>query len=488
MPISKFDTKKAVAAAPKRKRSDSFADEKTPLTKVPHKAGAGAQWRAEHSIEVIGPSSAYVCPEPILDFSETPFSSAITKCLTAAGYTSPTPTQSQSWPIALAQQDMISVAKTGSGKTVGFLLPSFHHIMQTKSTGPNPRILVLAPTRELATQIEAEAKKFSRVQPAVRTACVFGGAPKFNQLNALNMGVDCLVATPGRLNDFIKMRKVNLSKVTILVLDEADRMLDMGFEPQIRSIVAQIPTQRQTLLFSATWPKSIQKLAREFLRAPVQVNMGDINVLQANKDIVQTIEICREEEKKDKLVTLMNKVVTMEDADNTDVTNHVKTIVFFRTKRACERLGQEFWDEGYAVGCLHGDKEQHERTLTMNQFKQGTVKLLFATDVAARGLDVKDVGVVINYDMPGGTNGIEDYVHRIGRTGRAGAKGKSFSLFTSTDQPCAKKLVEILKAANQEIPSQLEDMASRKGKGGGGGGNKWRGGGGGHRGGGRNKW
>ncbi|KAF0721715.1 hypothetical protein AaE_010015 [Aphanomyces astaci] len=483
--------KSTAALMPKRKRSDSNVEDKP--QKVAHKGTSGAQWRASHTIEVIGSNGGYACPDPILAFKDTPFSPAIIKCLEAAGYTAPTPTQSQSWPIALAKQDMISVAKTGSGKTVGFLLPSFHHIMQQKTSCRDPRILVLAPTRELATQIEVEAKKFSRVQPALRTACVFGGAPKYNQLNSLAVGVDCLVATPGRLNDFIQMRKIDLSKVSILVLDEADRMLDMGFEPQIRTIIDQIPTNRQTLLFSATWPKSIQKMAREFLRNPVQVNMGDINVLQANKDIQQIIDICREDEKRDKLVTLMNQIVTMTDSANTDVTLHVKTIVFFRTKRTCERLGQEFWDAGYAVGCLHGDKEQHERTLTMNQFKAGTVKLLFATDVAARGLDVKDVGVVINYDMPGGTNGIEDYVHRIGRTGRAGAKGMSFSFFTSTDQPCAKKLVEILSTAHQDVPSQLADMAARKGsKGGGNQGGRFRGGGGrggGGRGGGnRKKW
>ncbi|CAK4086336.1 unnamed protein product [Aphanomyces euteiches] len=458
------------ATMPKRKRSDSFVEEKP--QKIAHKAATGAQWRADHSIEVIGPTGSYECPDPIQAFTETPFSSGILKCLEQAGYTAPTPTQSQSWPIALAKQDMISVAKTGSGKTVGFLLPSFHHIMQTPSKGRDPRILVLAPTRELATQIEVEAKKFSRVQPAIRTAVVFGGAPKFNQLNALNMGVDCLVATPGRLNDFLKMRKVNLSNVAILVLDEADRMLDMGFEPQIRSIVATIPKQRQTLLFSATWPKSIQKLAREFLRAPVQVNMGDINVLQANKDIVQTIDVCREEEKYDRLERLVSKLVTAADPTNTDLTKHVKTIVFFRTKRTCEQLGQVFWDAGYAVGCLHGDMDQHERTRTMSHFKEGSVRLLFATDVAARGLDVKDVGVVVNYDMPGGSNGIEDYVHRIGRTGRAGAKGESFSFFTSKDRPCAKKLVEILTAANQEVPPQLLAMMGPTKHGGGGGGRR----------------
>jgi ATP-dependent RNA helicase DDX5/DBP2 len=429
----------------KRKRSDSEDHGVSkPKTKVLASMSSfvmnAEKWRQEHSITVHGLSStptSYVCPDPMLRFSDTPFSKEFQDCLTRAGYTAPTPTQSQSWPIALAKQDMISVAKTGSGKTVGFLLPSFHHISCTdsltaKAPRIHPRILVLAPTRELATQIDAEAKKFSRAKPHIRTTCVFGGAPKYPQIRQLEMGVDCLVATPGRLNDFVTMGKVNLSFVEILVLDEADRMLDMGFEPQIRSIVDVLPEdeRRQTLLFSATWPKAIQKLAHALLRNPVQVNMGNIDHLQANQDICQTVDVCDEGEKPQKLIDLMDSIVQEYPCDistagatvtstrtsvNTDVTQHVKTIVFFRTKRSCDMLAQEYWQHGYAVGALHGDKDQHERTRTMNQFKQGTIKLLFATDVAARGLDVKDVGIVINYDMPGGANGIEDYIHRIGR-------------------------------------------------------------------------
>ncbi|OQR99467.1 hypothetical protein THRCLA_06507 [Thraustotheca clavata] len=454
--------------APKRKRD--WESEGKPAKKADTSLSPADTWREEHAITIHGPTSDYICPDPILSFKDTPFSTDIQTSLTKAGYTAPTPTQAQSWPIALTKQDMISVAKTGSGKTVGFLLPSFHHISKGKA-GHHPRILVLAPTRELATQIEAEAKKFSRAKPYVRTTCVFGGAPKYNQIRQIEQGIDCLVACPGRLSDLITMKKVSLEAIEILVLDEADRMLDMGFEPQIRAIVENIPDQRQTLLFSATWPKAIQKLARAFLKNPVQVNMGNIDVLQANTDIVQSVDIIREDEKNDKLIELMNKIVKMEDPNNTDLTNHIKTIVFFRTKRSCDRLAQEYWQHGYAVGCLHGDMDQHQRTLTMNQFKQGTLKILFATDVAARGLDVKDVGIVINYDMPGGTNGIEDYIHRIGRTGRAGAKGKSFSFFTDADADCAKQLVEILTAAKQEVPKELVDLSfsSRRGRKSGGG-------------------
>ncbi|EQC30660.1 hypothetical protein SDRG_11715 [Saprolegnia diclina VS20] len=470
-------------AAPKRKRDEDGAGKaaKVANTAPTASTAAGVAWRAEHSITIRGPTANYACPDPILEFDDTPFTTEIKDCFKRAGYTSPTPTQAQSWPIALTKQDMISVAKTGSGKTVGFLLPSFYHISKNTKPTRDPRILVLAPTRELATQIEAEAKKFSRAKPFVRTACIYGGAPKYMQIRQLEIGVDCLVATPGRLNDLLTMKKVNLRSVEILVLDEADRMLDMGFEPQIRSIVAEIPAQRQTLLFSATWPKAIQKLAREFLTNPVQVEMGDINVLQANKDIVQNVIMCDESDKHIKFAELVDKVVKMEDPTNTDLTKHVKTIVFFRTKRTCDHFANEYWADGFAVGALHGDKEQHERTLTMNQFKMGTINLLFATDVAARGLDVKDVGVVINYDMPNGQNGIEDYVHRIGRTGRAGAKGQSFSLFTKSDAGCAKELVEILTEAQQEVPQELVEMKGKRS--GGKGGNFFRRGGGGGRGG-----
>lgn len=267
-------------------------------------------------------------------------------------------------------------------------------------------------------------------------------------------------------------------------------MLDMGFEPQIRSIMETIPesTRRQTLLFSATWPKEIQRLAFDFLSDPVQINVGEVNVLNANKDITQKIILCSEDEKTDKLkeilTDLMNASTETEEQPSSGATRfsqapvddggkkHVKVIVFVAKKYVAHELANQLWDEGFAVDSLHGDREQWERTKVINAFKQGTLRLLIATDVAARGLDVKDVGVVVNYDMPIGVNGAEDYIHRIGRTGRAGAKGVAHTMFTPGDKKLATPLVEILEKAGQEVPAELKSMARPKfhpGRGGAGG-------------------
>ena len=433
-------------------------------------------WRKEHGITIIASGNNYVTPPPMLTFDSAPFPTSV---LIASGFEKPTPTQSQSWPIALSQRDLISVAKTGSGKTIGFLLPSFHQITRTQGAA-NPQILVLAPTRELATQIQDEAQKFGK-SLKVRSTCVYGGAPKSIQIRALKAGVDCLIATPGRLNDLLNMGCVNLKQVKIVVLDEADRMLDMGFEPQIRSIIEHISTKRQTLLFSATWPKSIQRLATEFLSKPIQVNMGELGVLHANPDIQQNVSIVQEADKPAELQKLLKKIMTVgKDAETElDVSEHPKTIIFFRTKRVCDRLANQYWDMGYCVDALHGDKEQWQRTKTVNDFKAGTTRILFATDVAARGLDVENVQCVINYDMSDGRNGIEDYVHRIGRTGRAGKKGTSFTFITHSDAGSVPKLIEILKHAKQEIPAELQALRNQgggKSKRGYGGGGKFRGG------------
>ena len=321
---------------------------------------------------------------------------------------------------------MICIAKTGSGKTCGFLLPSFHQYIQNKSTGKQtgrgPALLVLAPTRELACQILEETQKFGRPL-GMRSICCYGGSPKYAQIQAFERGVECCIATPGRLNDLLEMKKANLSNVKFVVLDEADRMLDMGFEPQIRSIMAKVPDsdKRQTLLFSATWPKEIQRLAFDFLKDPVQINVGEVNVLNANKDITQKIVMCNEDDKADKLkailTDLMNSVDKMEEKPvatnsrkpmNLGGKKHAKVIVFVAKKFVAHELANQLWDEGFAVDSLHGDREQWERTKVISAFKDGTLRMLIATDVAARGLDVKDVGVVVNYDMPVGINGAED--------------------------------------------------------------------------------
>lgn len=251
---------------------------------------------------------------------------------------------------------------------------------------------------------------------------------------------------------------------------------DMGFEPQIRSIIAKVPEKRQTLLFSATWPKEIQRLAFDFLTDPIQVNVGEVGVLNANKDIKQHIHMIGESDKFDKLKEILTELTAEgvdEEAEKKSNAQagrrmppkdlggkqHKKVIVFTAKKVSCNDLANSLWDDGFAVDCLHGDRAQWERTKVMNAFKDGSLRMLIATDVAARGLDVKDVGVVINYDMPAGVNAVEDYVHRIGRTGRAGAKGIAHTFFTQGDRKCATQLVEVLAKADQEIPPELQSMA-----------------------------
>jgi ATP-dependent RNA helicase DDX5/DBP2 len=440
------------------------------------------EWRKEHMISIQGHGSeraTQTFPDPFMEFKDAPFQERIQQAFAQAGFARPTSIQGQAWPIALQNKDMICVAKTGSGKTCGFLLPVFHQhlVKQTRIQGfTKPILLVLAPTRELSVQILEEAQKFGRPL-GIRSVCCYGGASKHPQIAALQRGVECVIATPGRLNDLIEMRKADLSKVQYLVLDEADRMLDMGFEPQIRSIILNIPPEnRQTLLFSATWPKEIQALAHDFLKNPIQINVGEVNALVANKDIQQTIVMCSESEKLDKLEQILRDLVKEGETDTAKPKSptpagggkmHGKIIVFVAKKISCNDLANRLWEDGFAVDSLHGDRPQWERTRVMQAFKGGQLRVLIATDVAARGLDVKDVGVVVNYDMPSGVNGVEDYVHRIGRTGRAGNKGKAYTFFTQGDRKNATQLVQVLTKAQQEIPPELQAMARPRFGGGG---------------------
>ncbi|KAI7751626.1 hypothetical protein M8C21_014770, partial [Ambrosia artemisiifolia] len=365
-----------------------------------------------------------------------------------AGFTAPTPIQAQSWPVALQSRDIVAVAKTGSGKTLGYLIPAFIHLKRVhKNRQMGPTVLVLAPTRELATQIQAEAVKFGRSSKILCT-CLYGGAPKGPQLRELDRGTDIVVATPGRLNDILEMKRLSLSQVTFLVLDEADRMLDMGFEPQIRKIVKEVPARRQTLMYTATWPKEVRKIAADLLVNPVQVNIGSVDELVANKAITQHIELLPPMEKNRRLEQILRSQEPRS-----------KIIIFCTTKKMCDQLARSLTRQ-FAAAAIHGDKSQGERDYVLNQFRTGRSPVLVATDVAARGLDIKDIRVVINYDFP---TGVEDYVHRIGRTGRAGATGEAYTFFTDQDVKHASDLVKVLEGANQRVPKELRDMAARSG-------------------------
>ena len=357
-----------------------------------------SSFRNAHQIRLWGSPGSNVDYPPVVDFASSPFSPVLLGVLASEGYSSPTPTQAQSWPIALQKRDMISVARTGSGKTCAFLLPAYQQLLEAKETSmgsddlityrkhkQSPRVLVLAPTRELAVQIESEAQKFSQACELV-TTCLYGGALKKSQVLRLQAGVDVVIATPGRCIDLSDGGTLDLSSVTYLVLDEADRMLDMGFEPQIRQILDRIPSTRQSLLFSATWPVEVQDLAEKFLQDPIQINIGDRDVLNANKAIDQHIMVMHESEKTNNLIELLERMM----ASIVDVPAVLpKSIVFVARRSDCDSLVRLLNRLGYASDSLHGDRTQDMRDRAMERFRDGTLRVLVATDVASRGLDVK---------------------------------------------------------------------------------------------------
>jgi ATP-dependent RNA helicase DDX5/DBP2 len=382
-------------------------------------------------------------PRPVFTFEEAGFPDYVLSAIAAQGYQNPSPIQVQAWPVAMSGRDMIGVAATGSGKTAGFLLPAIVHInaQQPLQRGDGPICLVLAPTRELAVQIAGECVKFGR-SSRVRSACVYGGEPRGVQLRNLRDGAEIVIATPGRLIDFLEHGQTNARRVTYLVLDEADRMLDMGFEPQLRKIVSQIRPDRQTLMWSATWPKEVRNMANDFLKDFYQVTVGSLE-LSANKDIEQRIVVCSDQEKYPKVTSFLKEV------------GPEKMLVFVETKRGCDQLTRSLQQQGFPARCIHGDKSQDERDWVLNEFRSGKCNMLVATDVAARGLDIKDIKMVINYDFP---SNLEDYVHRIGRCGRAGKKGTALSFFTSKAGKWAGGLTKLLSDAGQVVPPQLQGM------------------------------
>ncbi|KAE8151288.1 P-loop containing nucleoside triphosphate hydrolase protein [Aspergillus avenaceus] len=395
-------------------------------------------------------------PRPVETFDEAGFPQYVLSEVKAQGFDRPTAIQSQGWPMALSGRDVVGIAETGSGKTLTYCLPAIVHInaQPLLAPGDGPIVLVLAPTRELAVQIQAEITKFGK-SSRIRNTCVYGGVPKGPQIRDLSRGVEVCIATPGRLIDMLEAGRTNLRRVTYLVLDEADRMLDMGFEPQIRKIIGQIRPDRQTCMWSATWPKEVRQLASDFLNDYIQVNIGSMD-LSANHRITQIVEVVSDFEKRDKMIKHLEKI--MENRAN-------KCLVFTGTKRIADEITRFLRQDGWPALSIHGDKQQQERDWVLNEFKTGKSPIMVATDVASRGIDVRDITHVLNYDYP---NNSEDYVHRIGRTGRAGAKGTAITFFTTDNSKQARDLVTILTEAKQQIDPRLAEMVRYSGGGGGG--------------------
>lgn len=330
-----------------------------------------AMYRVKRDITVQGND----VPKPVRMFHEAGFPGHYLDVISKLGFIEPTPIQSQGWPMALKGRDLIGIAETGSGKTLAYLLPALVHVSaQPKLVqGDGPIVLILAPTRELAVQIQVEAAKFGSAAN-VRSTCVYGGAPKGPQIRDLKRGVEIVIATPGRLIDMLEAQITNLRRVTYLVLDEADRMLDMGFEPQIRKIVAQIRPDRQTLYWSATWPKEVESLARQFLRNPYKVIIGSSD-LKANQSINQIIEVVADFEKYNRLIKMLKEFM-----------DGSRILIFVETKKGCDQVTRQLRMDGWPALAIHGDKDQTERDWVLAEFKSGRSPVMIATDVAARGL------------------------------------------------------------------------------------------------------
>lgn len=369
-----------------------------------------------------------------------PILAVLKKC----GYTKPTPIQLAAIPKAIAHHDLIATAQTGTGKTAAFLLPIMHRLTAQPKKAPLPRILILVPTRELANQVTDAIAPYGK-DLKIFTVTLLGGMPYHAQLRQLSRPNDIIVATPGRLMDYMKRGKVNLSAIEILVLDEADRMLDMGFIEDVEYIAAKTPKNRQTLLFTATMDSRLTKLAHKILREPerIEIRGKSITLEKTEQRLYVTDSAAHKEQ-------LLEHILVAEKID--------KAMIFTSTKRGAEKLAVELRDMGHEASALHGDLSQHKRNKIITQFRQDKIKLLVATDVASRGIHIDNVTHVINYDMP---QFAEDYVHRIGRTGRAGKSGIAISLVTHRE---ARALKKIEKYTGQMIPKKtipgLEPKAS----------------------------
>ncbi len=383
-----------------------------------------------------------------MSFSDLGLAPEILRALTESGYVTPTPIQAQSIPMVLEGSDLMAGAQTGTGKTAAFALPMLQKLMPLASSSTSParhpvRALILVPTRELAIQVEASVKCYAK-HSHLRSLVVFGGVDIKTQTPHLKAGVEVLVATPGRLLDHIEQKSVQFGQVQMLVLDEADRMLDMGFMPDLKRILALLPRQRQTLMFSATFSTEIKKLSEEFMVNPKLIEVARSNATAEN--ITQKVYMVEQADKHALLAQLLR------DSESS------QALVFTKRKLTASQLASRLQREGIPADAIHGDKTQLERIKALDAFKAGGIAALIGTDVAARGLDIDHLPLVVNYELP---SAAEDYVHRIGRTGRAGASGMAISLVSPEEE---KYLVEIEKLIGRKIPREALPEIRRTGR------------------------
>jgi len=373
-----------------------------------------------------------------MSFSKLGLTPALYLPLARLGYEQPTPIQAQAIPIVLTGTDLLARAQTGTGKTAAFGLPMIDRLVGRRDGGRprRPRGLVLVPTRELAAQVHRSLSTYGA--PAqLRVTAIFGGVGMGAQIQSLQRGVDIVVATPGRLIDHMQRRTVDLSGIEILTLDEADRMLDMGFLPAMRRVIASLPRSRQTLLFSATLSEEIVKLAAEFTRDPKRVDVShEQAVAPTVTHHLHTVAV-------DQKRALLTRVLTQEAAG--------QTLVFCKTKRGSDRVGEHLERAGIKTAVIHGNKSQGARTRALGDFKAGRVNVLVATDIAARGLDIAQLPLVINYDLP---LVAQDYIHRVGRTGRAGRSGRAVSLVSPSDKGLLRDIQRLLPATFEQVASR----------------------------------
>ncbi|KAL2212437.1 P-loop containing nucleoside triphosphate hydrolase protein [Sarocladium strictum] len=388
-------------------------------------------------------------PKPVQKWSQCGLSRQTLDVVRDLGYEKPTPIQMQALPALMSGRDVVGVAKTGSGKTVAFLMPMFRHIKDQPPLKENegPVGLIMTPTRELATQIHRDCKPFLKMM-GLRAVCAYGGAPIKDQIAELKRGAEIIVCTPGRMIDLLAAnqgRVTNLRRVTYVVLDEADRMFDMGFEPQVMKIFANMRPDRQTILFSATMPRIIDSLTKKVLKKPVEITVGGRSVVA--KEIEQIVEVRPEETKFLRVLELMGELY--------DKDEDARSLIFVERQEKADDVLKELLMKGYPCMSIHGGKDQIDRDSTISDFKKGIVPILIATSVAARGLDVKQLKLVINYDAP---NHLEDYVHRAGRTGRAGNTGVAVTFVTPEQENCAPGIAKALEQSGQPVPEDLEAM------------------------------